>query len=107
MTFHREEPNFQYRALRLVSEQGRWELGFSPYHQGCRLRMGPRGLPPSVLDLCLGHDPKCWARALVLALKTLDDIPEGATSQEIDAAFPWSGTRPDLRLHWPEVVAAI
>jgi hypothetical protein len=104
MTFQRSTPNAHYRSLRLVSSEGQWELGFSPYQYGCRLRMGPVGRPPMVLDLCLGRNPGLWCKVLTAVLERLDGLHESCTPKEIDAMFPWSGTRPDLHKHWPELV---
>jgi hypothetical protein len=97
--FKRAEPGREYRALRLVSEEGCWELGLNPYQSGIRLRMGPAGRPPSVIDFCLGHDERIYAPVLLAVAGRLKDIPESASAKEIDAAFPWAGTRPDPVIH--------
>lgn len=99
MIFQRAEPNREYRALRLLSDSGRWELGFSPYQSGIRLRMGLAGRPPSVLDFCLGHNPDLYSPVLLAVIKRLKSVAESATAEEVDAAFPWAGTRPDLNIH--------
>ena len=99
MIFHRTEPSSEYRALRLLSETGCWELGLSPYHSGTRLRMGLAGRPPSVIDFCLGHEEKIYSPALLAVVERLERLPESADSQEIDALFPWAGTRPDPSVH--------
>ena len=99
LTFQRADPNRDYRALRFLSDGGRWELGLSPYQSGIRLRMGLSGRPPSVMDFCLGHSPDICAPVLLAVIKRLEPMPESATCQEVDAAFPWAGTRPDLNVH--------
>ncbi|MBE2203470.1 MAG: hypothetical protein IAE94_03955 [Chthoniobacterales bacterium] len=99
MIFQRADPNTEYRALRLLSEGGRWELGLSPYQSGTRLRMGLAGRPPSVLDFCLGHDPGICSPVMLAVLKLLESLPESSSATEIDALFPWAGTRPDLTIH--------
>lgn len=99
MTFQRTEPSGGYRTLRFVSGGGRWELGFSPYRHGMRLRMGLSGRPPSVLDFCLGYLSEIYAPVLLAVIKRLETVPESASAEEIDAVFPWAGTRPDLNLH--------
>ena len=106
MTFHRVTPNNHFRALRLLSEGGRWELGLSPYHQGMRLRMGLAGRPPQVMDFCLGRDAGLSAEVLVAVLRRLETLDELATPREVDAAFPWAGTRPDLAVHLAGILAA-
>ena len=106
MTFHRVTPNNHFRALRLLSEGGRWELGLSPYHQGMRLRMGLAGRPPQVMDFCLGRDAGLFAKVLVAVLRRLETLDELATPREVDAAFPWAGTRPDLAVHLAGILAA-
>lgn len=99
MNFHRAEPNSHFRALRLVSEDGRWELGMNPYSHGMRLRMGSSGMPPQVIDFCMGRDESLFPKVLVAVVKRLEHLSENITPEEIDAAFPWAGTRPDLSVH--------
>lgn len=99
MNFFRAEPNSHFRALRLVSESGRWELGMSPYSHGMRLRMGSTGRPPQVMDFCMGRDESLFPKVLVAVVKRLEHLSENATAEEIDAVFPWVGTRPDLGVH--------
>ncbi len=99
MTFQRAEPNSHFRSLRLVSEGGRWALGLSPYSHGMRLRMGLAGRPPQVMDFCLGRDPELFPRVLVAVLKRLEALEETSGPGEIDAVFPWAGTRPDMAVH--------
>lgn len=99
MIFQRADPNSEYRALRFLSETGRWELGLSPYQSGIRLRMGLAGRPPSVLDFCLGHDPGLYSPVMLAVIKLLESVPESASASEVDAAFPWAETRPDLSIH--------
>ncbi len=106
MTFHHVAPNNHFRALRLLSEGGRWELGLSPYHHGMRLRMGLAGRPPQVMDFCLGRDEALFPKVLVAVLGLLDSLDESATPLEVDAAFPWAGTRPDLTVHLAGILAA-
>lgn len=101
MKFRRAEPSFHYRAVRLVSEAGRWELGLSPYTHGVRLRMGHTGRPPSVLDFCLGHDTGRFLPVLEAVLQRLEALDEAVSAREVDALFPWAGTRPDLVRHLP------
>ena len=107
MNFQRAEPSREYRALRLVSEGGRWEIGLSPYQSGLRLRMGLAGRPPSVMDFCIGHDERIYAPVLLAVAGRLNDIPESASAKEIDAAFPWAGTRPDLAIHLPLLIGGL
>ena len=105
MIFQRVEPSSEYRALRFLSEEGRWELGLSPYHSGIRLRMGLVGRPPSVLDFCLGHDARIYSHVLLAVMAHLEPQPESASATAIDALFPWAGTRPDLAFHLRPLLA--
>lgn len=104
MIFQRAEPNREYRSLRFLSETGRWELGLSPYQSGVRLRMGFSGRPPSVLDFCLGHDARLYSPVLLAVLRRLEPLAESSAPHELDAVFPWAGTRPDLNMHLPALV---
>lgn len=99
MIFRRTEPDLNYLSLRFLSDTGRWEVGLSPYQHGVRLRMGLAGRPPSVIDFCLGHDAAIYSPALLAVMKLLETIPESASAKEIDALFPWAGTRPDPAVH--------
>jgi hypothetical protein len=99
MNFRRVNPTPEYRSLRLISEEGRWELGLSEYHTGTRLLMGLAGRPPSVLDFCMGHDSKIYFPILLAVINRLAPLPVSANTKEIDCIFPWAGTRPDLSIH--------
>ena len=107
MIFQRADPNREYRALRFLSDSGRWELGLSPYQGGIRLRMGLAGRPPSVIDFCLGHDPDIYSPVLLAVVKRLEAVPESSTPQEVDAVFPWAGTRPDMGVHLEMLVGKL
>jgi len=104
MTFRRAEPNKHYRTLRLLSEGGKWELGMSPYSHGMRMRMGHAGRPPQVIDFCMGRDNTLFPEILIAILRRLDPLEENIPAIEIDAVFPWHGTRPDMNLHLEELL---
>ena len=99
MTFQRVAPSASYRILRLLSEGGQWEVGLSDYASGIRIRMGRTGRPPAVIDFCLGGDAKLYPPVLLAVLGRLEPVPESASPEEIDAHFPWAGTKPDLASH--------
>ena len=99
MKFLRAETNTHYRALRLVSENSRWELGMSLYTHGMRMRMGQAGKPPAVIDFCMGRDGAIYPAILLAILKKLESVSESQTAETIDAVFPWHGSRPDLSIH--------
>lgn len=99
MTFHHVAPNAEYRALRLRSDGGNWELGMSPYSHGMRLRMGQAGMPPRVMDFCMGRDESLFPKVLVAIVKCLAPLDESLSPEKIDARFPWAGTRPNLAEH--------
>jgi len=105
MIFHRSEPNEHYGALRLVSKEGAWELGLSLRPTGTRLRMGRMARPPSVLDFCMGTDAAIYAEIFQAVLRRLEPLAETATTTEIDAAFPWMQSRPDLAVHLQPLLA--
>ena len=106
MIFQRGEPNEHYDALRLVSGGGNWEFGLSLRPTGTRLRMGRMGRPPSVLDFCMGTDAAVYAEIFQAVLQRLEPLAETATAVEIDAVFPWAGTRPDLAVHLSSLLDA-
>lgn len=104
MTFRRIEPNPEYRTLRLQSEGGKWELGMSPYSHGMRMRMGYAARPPRVIDFCMGRNASLFPQILTAILRRLDALSEEVSIAEIDAAFPWCGTRPDMNVHLGELL---
>lgn len=61
--------------------------------------MGLNGRPPSIIDVCLGDDSQIYLPVLTAVLSRLEKIGETASRKEIDALFPWAGTRPDLNIH--------
>lgn len=107
MTFLRVEPNEHYRDLRLTSEGGSWDLGLNAYASGMRVRMGVNGKPPKVLDFCIGQDTSLFAPALTSVLKRLEPLAESASPEEIDAVFPWAGTRPDMAVHLDALLSVL
>ena len=78
---------------------GRWELGMSPYQHGVRLRMGLAGRPPTLMDFCMGHEASIYCPILMAVIAHLRLVSEDASAKDIDARFPWTGTRPDMSLH--------
>jgi len=107
VTFHRVEPNEHYRDLRLTSEGGSWDLGLNAYASGMRVRMGVNKKPPKVLDFCIGQDASLFAPALTSVLKRLEPLRESASPDEIDAVFPWAGTRPDMAIHLDALLSVL
>ena len=107
MTFQRAEPTANYRVLRLLSEGGRWEVGLSDYARGIRIRMGRTGRPPAVIDFCLGGDASLYPNVLLAVLARLEPVQESASAAEIDALFPWAGTKPDLDSHLASLLACL
>lgn len=107
MTFHRIEPNEHYRDLRLTSESGAWDLGLNAYASGMRVRMGVNNKPPKVLDFCIGQDASLFAPALTSVLKRLEPLEESVSPEEIDAVFPWAGTRPDMAIHLDALLSVL
>ena len=105
MNFRRQQPNAHYRELRLLSLEEKWELGFSLYASGMRLRMGAHGRPPQALDFCLGRDGEIYFSVLEAVLRKLGPLPEESTMAEINAVFPWTDGRPDLAVHLDALLA--
>lgn len=99
MIFTSSQPNGHYRVCRLISAGGKWEIGISLYATGARLRMGRAGRPPAVLDFCMGRGAEYYAPIFCAVLGRLERLSEFSSEKEVDAMFPWAGTRPDLALH--------
>jgi hypothetical protein len=68
--------------------------------------MGLSDRPPSVIDFCLGHDTPIYFPVLLAVMKLLESLPESASAEEIDALFPWAGTRPDPAFDVPRLLAS-
>jgi len=67
--------------------------------------MGPTARPPSVIDFCLGYDTSIYSQVLLAVMQRLEGLDESTTVQEIDALFPWAGTRPDPAMHLKALLA--
>lgn len=104
MIFRRVTPNSHYRDLRLLSEEGHWELGMSAYSHGMRMRMGRAGQVPRMMDFCMGRDANIFPQVLVAVLRRLDHLAESCSPEAIDVIFPWAGTRPDLSIHLSQLL---
>jgi len=59
---------------------------------------------PSLIDFCLGFETGNYSPVLLAVMKLLKQLPESATAEEIDALFPWAGTRPDPAVHVGELL---
>ncbi len=57
------------------------------------------------MDFCLGHHADIYRPVLLAVLRRLEPLLESASEKEIDAAFPWAGTRPDLHHHLAPLLA--
>ncbi|MEI6492098.1 MAG: hypothetical protein WCO94_06080 [Verrucomicrobiota bacterium] len=66
--------------------------------------MGLAGRPPSVLDFCLGHNADLYSPVLLAVIARLEAVAESASAREVDAVFPWAGTRPDMNVHLDALV---
>jgi hypothetical protein len=106
MHFQSVPPGGEYGTMRMMSELGLWEFGLDLRSSGLRLRMGKTGKPPKVLDFCMGRDPALYSSVVLAVLQRLETLPESYGENEIDALFPWAGTRPDLALHLSALLEA-
>jgi hypothetical protein len=67
--------------------------------------MGRGGHLPQVMDFCLGTNPDLFAKVLIAVLGRLEALDENTSADEVDAAFPWAGTRPDMTVHLTALLA--
>jgi hypothetical protein len=107
MNFRRVEPNEYYSTLRMCSQGNEWQFGLSLGPTGLRLRMGKAGRPPRVLDFCLGRDSSLYGPVILAVMGRLELLPESSSETEIDALFPWAGTRPDLGIHLEPLLSTV
>ena len=66
--------------------------------------MSNASFKPSLIDFCLGYETGIYSPVLLAVMKLLEQLPESATAEEIDALFPWAGTRPDPAVHVGELL---
>ena len=83
-----------------------WPRQKSITEGGLSESMGLSDRPPSVIDFCLGHDTPIYFPVLLAVMKLLESLPESASAEEIDALFPWAGTRPDPAFDVPRLLAS-
>jgi hypothetical protein len=95
MKFKLAQTDENFPLLRMVSEGGKWELGYVPMLFGVRVRLGRVGAYKVDCDLCCGSDPELRARVLGYILITLYSKDEaGLTAQSIRSLFPQPTVKP-------------
>jgi hypothetical protein len=97
------EPN--YDRLKLVSENGRWELGLWSVMFGVRVRCGLTGECGVSLDYCAGADPLFQMELLNAIHIILQEVPEDISVADFEDMFPQWAVRPVNHdpLCWPEL----
>lgn len=93
MTFKETTPdeNFCYR---LISAEGRWELGYYQVLYGIRIRLGRPGNGWCNLDYCAG-DQSAYQHILLHCVRTiLSCVPESVSERELEKMFPRQDVKP-------------
>lgn len=88
MKFTRAEPTENYPKLRMVSEDGAYEVGLYPVMFGVRIRAGRSNSPVCDIDYCAGADPLFQVLLLAAVVDILESLPDGTPSSEIQNMMP-------------------
>ena len=95
MKFRLADADMNFAWGRMVSEGGRWELGYSPVFFGCRVRLGLVRSMSVELDYCAGDDPELRLEILLLVLQIVEPLDEATTQPaDIQRIFPRWTRRP-------------
>jgi len=105
MRFTETQPNENFPIMRMISETGRWEIGYWPVLYGVRVRLGLTGSPGCDVDYCCGASTKLRAEVLLVMLVILETVGEQAPQGEISDLFPMAWAKPiDRDSVWPLLV---
>ena len=94
MKFQQTDPDENYPLLKLVSENGRWEIGLTPVMFGVRVRGGLAGDGWCPIDYCGGDDRAFVGQLLAVMVQILETYPESISPGEISTLLPDYETKP-------------
>jgi len=103
--FHRVQPDENFPGKKLVSETGRWEMGFRQMLFGLRVSAGLSGSGGVTLDYCAGGRLQDQLLLFGVILRLLERLPEEITEGELRRLLPKENRRP-IR-NDPECLAAL
>jgi len=109
MKFKVTPPDENFPILRMVSEGGKWEVGYVPMIFGVRVRLGQVGNGWVECDLCCGPSLLLRAKVLCYILATLLTADEaGIDSKMMRQLFPQPTRKPlDLDPIWEKKLEAV
>jgi hypothetical protein len=88
-------PDINYPVCHLISENGKWECGFSPVLFGVRFRISEVGASCCEADLCCGDSGVLRAIVLSYCLEQMEKLDEKTvTPIMINKMFPPSKIKP-------------
>lgn len=94
MKFTRAEPTGNFPKLRMVSEDGAYEVGLYPVLFGVRIRAGRVNSPVCDIDYCAGADQLFQVMLLGTVVAILESLPNGTPSSEIRRMMPGFERKP-------------
>jgi hypothetical protein len=94
MNFQSAEPNEVLQIFRLLSTEGKWELGFRQMLFGMRVSLSQIGDCYYTLDYCAADDPGFALTLLLTVMKILERYPENVTPRQLQNEFPRCDRKP-------------
>jgi molybdopterin-guanine dinucleotide biosynthesis protein A len=88
MRFTKVDSNDVFDVVRLLSAEGKWEVGCRRMLFGIRVGLSQLGGYTYSLDYCAGDNPVFTLELLAIVLKILERYPEDATQRQIEDEFP-------------------
>lgn len=94
MLFRNAAPDENFTAGHLVSENGRWEMGYRQMLFGVRVSAALVGDAGCTLDYCAGAQPTTQRLLYRMVRLILEGLPEDTTQAELRAMLPTYERRP-------------
>jgi hypothetical protein len=105
MNFDPAPPNDVIHYYRLLSTEGKWELGFRQMLFGVRVSLSRIGDCCYALDYCAADNPEFAAQLLTVVWLILTRYPEDVTPRQLQDAFPRFERKPiNLDPCWPSLL---
>ena len=105
MIFQRAQPDENFPLRKLVSETGRWEMGFRPVLFGLQVIASRQGHESVALNYCAGGRLQDQLLLFAVILRLLERLPEEITEADLRRLLPRENRRPVTTD--PECLAAL
>lgn len=94
MELTKAQPDINYPVFRMVSKNGKWEVGVRQMIYGCRVSAGPIGQGVYEVDYCCGDDPAWLISTLAIVTGIFEHLPETISVGEVHRMFPVQSVKP-------------